>query len=88
MKLFRAAALVGLFSGTVAAPLNLEAAGGLTLTLDPTTLAYSVSVSGKAWFDTKGEGAAGGLRLLRRRQGRHAGQGDEGGRHACKEHWL
>ena len=44
-----------------AAPLlTLEAAGGLTLTLDPTTLAYSVSVGGAAWFDTKGDGAAGG----------------------------
>ena len=60
MLLLRAAALAVLLSATAAAPFTLDAAGGLTLTLDPTTLAYSVSVGGATWFDTKGEGAAGG----------------------------
>jgi hypothetical protein len=65
MILLRAAtlaALAALAAATTATTpqLTLAAAGGLTLKLDPTTLAYSVSVDGAAWFDTQGEGAGGG----------------------------
>ena len=46
---------------TSGAPLSLTAGGKLTLTLDPSTLAYKIGIGGAEWFDSGGEGGEGGF---------------------------